>query len=124
MGLAHQSLVSPCRSFFPFSLLFSLCSSFRMTPWNKGALLAFCVNQGRSSLFFFPFYFPYRLGCHPEGTPGSCWGCTPVLQYANYHYYVCQLQIGISTSTRIKSRAAPPADLLHFLKRVQGEEQN
>ena len=77
MGLAHRSLVSPCRSFFFFFLLFSLCSSFRMTPWNKGALLAFCVNQRRSSLFLFPFYFPYRLGRHPEGTPGSCWGWTP-----------------------------------------------
>jgi len=39
--------------------------------------LAFCVNQGRPSLSFFPFYFPYRLCCHPEGTPGSCWGWTP-----------------------------------------------
>ena len=49
MGLAHQSLVSPCRSFFYFSHHFSLCSSFRMTPGNTGALLAFRVNQGRSS---------------------------------------------------------------------------
>ena len=49
MGLAHRSLVSLCRSFFPFPF-FSLCSSFRMTPWNTGALLAFCVNQGRSNL--------------------------------------------------------------------------
>ena len=106
MGLAHQSLVSPCHSFFPF-LSFSLCSSFRMTPWGhrgslaslflpgllrpdwegalhlhrgggvlrphpterapaasmnrassmSGALLAFCVNQGRSSLFLSPFTF-------------------------------------------------------------------
>ena len=76
MGLTHRSLVSPCHSFFPFSLFFSLCSSFRMTPWNTGALLAFWVNQGRSSLFLFPFYFPYRLCHHPEGTPGSCWGWT------------------------------------------------
>ena len=52
MGLTHQSLVSPCHSLFPF-LSFSLCSSFRMTPWNTGALLAFCVNQGRSSFFLF-----------------------------------------------------------------------
>ena len=50
MGLDHQSLVSPCHSLFPF-LSFSLCSSFRMAPWNTGDLLAFCVNQGRSSLF-------------------------------------------------------------------------
>ena len=48
-----------------------------MIPWNTGALLAFCVNQGITSFFFFPFYFPYRLCCHPEGTPGSCWGWTP-----------------------------------------------
>ena len=34
--------------FFPFPS-FSLCYSFRMTPWNTGALLAFCVYQGRSS---------------------------------------------------------------------------
>ena len=39
--------------------------------------MAFCVNQGITSFFFFPFYFPYRLCCHPEGTPGSCWGWTP-----------------------------------------------
>ena len=56
MGLDHQSLVSPCHSLFPF-LSFSLCSSFRMTPWNTGDLLAFCVNQGRSSLFLSPFTF-------------------------------------------------------------------
>jgi len=43
--------------FFSFSLLFSLCSSFRMTPWNTGALLAFCINQGRSSLFLFSLFF-------------------------------------------------------------------
>ena len=60
---------SPRVILFFFSLLFSLCSSFRMIPWNTGALLAFCVNQGRSSLFLFPFYFPYRLCRHPEGTP-------------------------------------------------------
>ena len=29
-----------------------------MTPWNTGDLLAFCVNQGRSSLFLSPFTFP------------------------------------------------------------------
>ena len=63
MGLTHRSLVSPCCSFFPFpsfspfSLFFSLCSSFRMTPWNTRALLAFYVNQGRSSLFLFLFFF-------------------------------------------------------------------
>ena len=55
MGLVHRSLVSLCHSFFSFSLLFSLCSSFRMTPWNTGALLVFCVNQRRSSLFLSPF---------------------------------------------------------------------
>ena len=38
--------------------LFPLCSSFRMTPWNTGDLLAFCVNQGRTSLFLSPFTFP------------------------------------------------------------------
>ena len=56
MGLAHQGLVSVCHSLFPF-LSFSLCSSFRMTSRNIGALLAFCVNQGRSSLFLSPFTF-------------------------------------------------------------------
>ena len=63
--------------FFSFSLFFSLCSSFRMTPWNTGALLVFCVNQRRSSLSLsLSFYFPYCLCRHPEGTPGSCWGWT------------------------------------------------
>ena len=128
MGLAHQSLVSPCPSFFPF-LSFSLCSSFRMTPWGhrgslaslflpgllrpdwegalhlhrgggvlrphpterapaasvnrassvSGALLAFCVNQGRSSLFLSPFTFPICRRCPPEGIPGSYWGWTLVM---------------------------------------------
>ena len=68
--------------FFSFSLFFSF-SSFRMTPWNTRALLAFCVNQGRSSLFLFPYYFPYRLCCHPEGTPGSCWGWTPAATHSS-----------------------------------------
>ena len=68
---------SPRVILFFLSLLFSLCSSFRMTPWNTGALLAFCVNQGRSSLFLFPFYFPYCQCRHPKGTPGSCWGWSP-----------------------------------------------
>ena len=54
-----------------------------------GALLAFCVNQGRSSLFLFPFYFPYRLGCHPEGTPRSCWGWTPAMYSFSYLEPVC-----------------------------------
>ena len=54
---------------FSFSLFFSLCSSFRMTPWNTGALLAFCVNQGRSSPVL--SLLSFRLGCHSKGTPGS-----------------------------------------------------
>ena len=114
MGLAHWSLVSPCHSFFSFSLFFSL-SLFRMTLWSTEALwvhlsaqasktrsgrclassgegtpcvftpprgllwppwtkqvvsrtlLAFCVNQGRSSLFFSPLPFLSRQCC-------SCWG--------------------------------------------------
>ena len=106
MGLVHRSLVSPCRSFFPFpsfslSVLLSGCllgaqglSEFTFLPgflrpnWEgalplhqggdvlhphpterapaasvnrassvSGALLAFCVNQGRSSLFLSPFTF-------------------------------------------------------------------
>jgi len=49
MGLTHRSLVSLCRSFFPFPS-FSLCSSFRMTSWNTGALLAFCVIKEDQAL--------------------------------------------------------------------------
>ena len=53
--------------FFSFSLLFSLCSSFKMTPWNTGALLAFCVNQRRSSLFLFSLFFLlYSLIVQPQ----------------------------------------------------------
>ena len=36
-GLAHQAW-SPRVILFSFSLFFSLCSSFRMTTWNTGAL--------------------------------------------------------------------------------------
>ena len=35
-----------------------------MTPWNTGALLAFCVTQGRSSLslsLFFTFLITYAI---------------------------------------------------------------
>ena len=38
------------------------------------ALLAFCVNQGRSSPVL--SLLSFRLSHHPEGTPGSCWGWT------------------------------------------------
>ena len=106
MGLTHQSLVSPCHSFFLFSPLLSVfffqddslgaqgLSDFTFLPgllrpdWEgalhlhrgggvlrphpterapaasmnrassmSGALLAFCVNQGRSSLFLSPLTF-------------------------------------------------------------------
>ena len=56
-GPCSPKLGLPMSFFFSFSLLFSLCSSFRMTPWNTGALLAFCVNQRRSSLFLFSLFF-------------------------------------------------------------------
>ena len=125
MGLAHRSLFSPCRSFFSFSLLFSLCSSFRMTPWGTGALWvhffawasktqsgrrpASLPGRGRPAsstpprgrlwppwteqvpcqeLYWLSVLIKedqallsallsFHLGCHPEGTPGSCWGWTP-----------------------------------------------
>ena len=44
----------------------------------SGALLAFCVNQGRSSLFLAPFTFPIHRRHPPEGIHGSCQGWTPV----------------------------------------------
>ena len=59
MGLAHQSLVSPCHSFFPF-LSFSLCSSFRMTPWGTGALW----------IHFFAWASKTQSGRHPASSPG------------------------------------------------------
>ena len=40
-----------------------------------GAILAFCVNQGRSSPVL--SLLSFLLGHHPENTPGSCWGWTP-----------------------------------------------
>ena len=59
MGLAHRSLVSPCHSFFPF-LFFSLCSSFRMTPWGTGALW----------IHFFSWASKTQLGRRPASSPG------------------------------------------------------
>ena len=62
MGLAHRSLVSPCHSFFPF-LFFSLCSSFRMTPWGTGALW----------IHFFAWVSKTQSGRCPASSPGR--GC-------------------------------------------------
>ena len=59
MGLIHWSLVSPCHSFFPF-LSFSLCSSFRMTPWGTGALW----------IHFFAWASKTQSGRHPASSPG------------------------------------------------------
>ena len=59
MGLAHQSLVSPCHSFFPF-LSFSLCSSFRMTRWGAEALW----------VHFFAWASKTRSGRCPASSPG------------------------------------------------------
>ena len=143
MGLTHQSLVSPCHSFFPFPS-FSLSvllsgwllgaqglSEFTFLPgllrpdregalhlhqgWGvlrlhstkrapaasvnrassvPGALLVFCVNQGRSSLSLSALLY-FHLGRHPEGTPGSCWGWTLAqeegFQYKNlYPTKICK----------------------------------
>ena len=57
-GPHSPKLGLPVSFFFSFSLLFSLCSSFRMTPWNTRALLAFCVKEDQasfSSLYSFSF---------------------------------------------------------------------
>ena len=124
MGLAHQSLVSPCHSFFLFfflslslflfqddslenrgSLSSLICPGFedslgkvpsvfrggdalRLHPTERApvasvnraspvsrTLLAFCVNQGRSSLFFSPLYLSsFADAIPPEGIPGSFQG--------------------------------------------------
>ena len=65
MGLAHQSLVSPCRSFFPF-LSFSL--SVLLSGWLLGTQelywLSVLIKEDQASLFAL---LSFRLSRHPEG---------------------------------------------------------
>ena len=62
MGLAHRSLVSPCRSFFLFPPLLSLFF-FQNDSLEHRSFIAFCVNQRRSSLFLslFTFLITYAI---------------------------------------------------------------
>ena len=74
MGLTHWSLVSPCRSFFPFLSLFL----FQDDSLEHGSFIGFlCLSRKIKPCSL--LCYPHRLGRHPEGTPGSCWGWTPAL---------------------------------------------
>ena len=78
MRLAHQSLVSPCNSFFPFSPFLSLFF-FQDDSLEHRSFIGFlCLSRKIKPCS--PLCYLYCLGHHPEGTPGSCWGWTPVIQ--------------------------------------------
>ena len=82
MGLTHWSLVSPGHSFFPF-LSFSL--SVLLSGWLLGTQelywLSVLIKEDQALL---SALLSFRLGHHPEGTPGSCWGWTPA---PRQHYW-------------------------------------
>ena len=71
MGLTHRSLVSLCRSFFPFP---SFSLSVLLSGWLLGTQLYWLSVLSRKIKPCSPLCYPYRLGHHPEGTPGSYWG--------------------------------------------------
>ena len=82
MDLAHQSLVSPCHSFFfplfpPFLSLFF----FQDDSLEHRSFIGFLCSSKKIKPYSLLCY-PYRLSCHPEGTPGSCRGWTPTFYKA------------------------------------------
>ena len=92
MGLAHQSLVSPSRSFFLFSLFLSLFF-FQDDSLEHRSFIGILCKPRKVKTLSLPFLFRYHLCHHPEGTPGSCWGWTQAL----YQAHLCmKCSLGIS----------------------------
>ena len=68
---------SPCVIlFFLFSLFISLFF-FQDDSLEHRSFIGFLCKPKKIKPLSLPFYFPYHLCHHPEGTPGSCWGWTP-----------------------------------------------
>ena len=82
MGLAHQSLVFLCHSFFPFpSLSLSVLPSGWLLGTQELYWISVLIKEDQALLSALR---SFCLGRHPEGTPGSCWGWTPTTLFINY----------------------------------------
>jgi len=78
MGLAHRSLVSPCRSFSSFllSLLFPQAKVIGAWGYTDFPRKPIIIRPLILSTDAIPLN---RQSRHPEGTPGSNQGWTPVI---------------------------------------------
>ena len=79
MGLAHRSLVSPCHSFFLFPPFHSVLLSGWLLGTQELYWLSVLIKEDQA---LFSALLSFRLGRHPEGTPGSCWGWTLAIKQA------------------------------------------
>ena len=67
------------------------------------------------------FYFPYHRCCHPEGTPGSCWGWTLKQVLENPHATDCGQDMGAVFATHLKQ--GPGVTHCHVRQTVSRTQQ-